>query len=151
MLNIVHRIGISNTTLKEVYNAIATREGIASWWTTEVHGTSEVGKVLEFRFGQGGPHFEVLKLVPMKMVEWKCVSGPPEWMDTHIEFNISKQDDEIVLLFKHSGWKIEDEFMYHCSTQWGYFLITLKDKLAGIRKAKPFGSDEYEPISTWLK
>jgi hypothetical protein len=30
-------------------------------------------------------------------------SRPNEWIDTHIEFNITKEDDETVLLFRHGG------------------------------------------------
>lgn len=151
MPNIVHRIGMLNTDLKKVYKAVATREGLAAWWTTDVNGISEEGNTLEFRFGSGGPDFKVIKLEPFQKVEWKCISGPPEWIDTHIEFDISEQDGEVVLLFSHSGWREEVEFMHHCSTQWAYFLIALKDELAGIRNAKPYGAKEFEPISNWSK
>ena len=116
MPNIVHRIGIPNTTPRNVYDAVATNDGISKWWTTKVNGKSEEGNVLEFRFGGGGPDFHVIKLEPNKKVEWKCVSGPLEWIDSHIEFEIFEQGDEIVLLFKHSGWRKEVEFMHHCST-----------------------------------
>jgi hypothetical protein len=151
MPNIVHRIGIPNTTSRNVYDAVATNDGISKWWTTKISGKSKEGNVLEFKFGEAGPDFQVIKLEPTKKVEWKCVSGPPEWVDSHIEFEVSEQGNEIVLLFKHSGWRKEVEFMHHCSTQWAYFLIGLKDELSGIRKARPFGSDNFEPISHWSK
>ena len=151
MPNIVHRIGIHNTTIEKVYDSVATSNGLASWWTTKVNGTSKEGHVLEFRFGGGGPDFKVLKLEQNRKVEWKCVNGPPEWLDTHIEFNIAAADKEVILLFKHSGWRKEVEFMHHCSTQWAYFLVGLKDELADVRKAKPFGSEQFEPISNWSK
>jgi len=151
MPNIIHRIGISNTTPTKVYNSIATIDGIRMWWTTSITGISKEDHVINFRFGEGGPDFKVIKLEPYKRVEWQCVAGPPEWIDTHIEFNIIEQKDEVVLIFKHSGWRKEVEFMHHCSTQWAYFLIGLKDELSGIRNAKPFGSIEFERISNWSK
>lgn len=151
MPNIVHRLGITNTTSQKVYHAVATKDGIKSWWTIQVNGTFKEGDVLQFKFGSGGPEFEVIELIPNKKSVWKCISGPSEWMDTFIEFNIFEQDEEIILLFKHSGWKKEVEFMNHCSTQWAYFLMGLKDKLAGIRDAKPYGSKQFEPISNWSK
>ena len=151
MPNIVHRIGIQNTTLEKVYDSVATNNGISTWWTTKINGESKEGSVVEFRFNGGGPDFKVIKLEPNKRVEWKCMSGPPEWIDSLIEFDITEQRDEIILLFKHSGWRKEVEFMHHCSTQWAYFLIGLKDELSGIRKARPFGSDNFESISTWSK
>jgi len=30
------------------------------------------------------------------------------------------------VLFKHEGWREPVEFMYHCSTKWGSFLLSLK-------------------------
>ncbi len=151
MPNIVHRIGISNTTLRKVYDSVATIDGISKWWTTEVNGISREDHIIEFKFGAGRTDFTVIKLEPNKKVEWKCISGPSDWIDTRIEFEISEQDTEVVLLFKHSGWRKEVDFMHHCSTQWAYFLMGLKDELSGTRKAKPFGSDEFEPISNWSK
>jgi uncharacterized protein YndB with AHSA1/START domain len=63
MPNIVHRIGIEATS-EEVFPAVATREGISSWWTEKVTGDSSVNSVLQFRFGKGGPDFQVLELIP---------------------------------------------------------------------------------------
>ena len=151
MPNIIHRIGIQNTTIEKVYESVATSNGLSKWWTTEVNGESKEGHILEFRFNGGGPDFKVIKLEQNKSVEWVCISGSPEWIDSHIEFDIIEQSDEIILLFKHSGWRKEIEFMQHCSTQWAYFLIGLKDELSGIRKATPFGSDNFESISSWTK
>ena len=75
MPNIVHRIGIEGTTAERVYQAVATRDGIASWWTEDVNGESTVGSVLQFRFGKGGPDFQVLELAPPTRVRWKCVAA----------------------------------------------------------------------------
>jgi hypothetical protein len=77
-------------------------------------------------FSDGGPAFEVIELTPPTKVIWKCVKGPDEWIDAQIYFDISNIDSETVLLFKHGGWREEVEFMNHCSTQWAYFLIGLK-------------------------
>ncbi len=42
MPNIVHRIGVDKTTPEHAYQAVATRDGIAAWWTEQVHGDSKV-------------------------------------------------------------------------------------------------------------
>lgn len=149
MPNIVHRIGMEGTTAEAVYRAVATREGVASWWTEQVTGESTVGSVLHFDFGKGGPDFQVLELTPPARVRWKCVSGPEEWVDTRIRFNISRQDGETVLLFTHGGWREEAEFMYHCSTLWAYFLLGLKQFMESGR-GRPYGP-RFEPISRWSR
>ena len=78
MPNIVHRIGMKKANPEEAYGSVATREGLASWWTEKVTGESKVGNVLQFRFETGGSDFEVLELTPPKRVRWKCVAGPEQ-------------------------------------------------------------------------
>ena len=46
MPDIPHRIGIERTTPESVCQAVASREGIASWWTENVTGEATVGAVL---------------------------------------------------------------------------------------------------------
>jgi uncharacterized protein YndB with AHSA1/START domain len=80
MPNILHRIGIEGTTSETVYQALASREGIASWWTEKVTGKSTVGSVLQFRFGKGGPDFQVLELTPPNASALE-VRGRPRGVD----------------------------------------------------------------------
>jgi hypothetical protein len=149
MPNIIHRIGTGKATVRQMYETVSTVEGLANWWTKKVSGESKIGGILQFRFSKGGPDFEVIDLQSLKKVEWKCVQGPKEWINTHIEFNISKENEETVLLFKHGGWREEVEFMHHCSTQWAYFLIGLR-KFLESGGGTPYGNN-FEPISQWSK
>jgi hypothetical protein len=40
-----------------------------------------------------------------------------------------QEGDWTLILFKHQGWKEPVEFMHHCSTKWGVFLLSLKSLL----------------------
>jgi hypothetical protein len=41
-------------------------------------------------------------------------------------------------VFKHQGWKEPGEFMHHCSTEWGVFLMSLKSLLeTGMGASEP--------------
>ena len=82
-------------------------------------------------------------------LRWKCVAGSKEWIDTQIHFAINRQEGETVLLFKHCGWREEVEFMHHCSTQWAYFLIGLRQLLEG-GQGRPYGP-RFETISSWSR
>ena len=76
MSDILHRVGVV-APLEEVYDAIATPEGLAAWWTTDTVGKSEVGGELAFRFGDvGGFDMEVLELDPAGRVRWRVTGGP---------------------------------------------------------------------------
>ena len=133
MADILHRVGIKSS-LDEVYKALATREGLAAWWTNNTQGESKIGGVLKFRFSGGGAEIggfdmKVLELEPAKRVLWQVVDGPGEWIGTKISFDLKQNGDWIVVLFKHQGWKAPVEFMYHCSTKWAVFLLSLKSFL----------------------
>jgi len=149
MPNIIHRIGTTKATPDQMYNAVTTIEGLSGWWTLNSKGDPGIGGVIQFRFSKGGPDFQVIDAEPFKRVEWRCIQGPKEWIDTHIEFDISDENGETVLLFKHGRWREEVEFMYHCSTQWAYFLISLR-KFLETGKGTPYGSS-LEKISEWSK
>jgi uncharacterized protein YndB with AHSA1/START domain len=147
MSDIRHRVGI-RAPISEVYSAVATREGVAEWWTSDVEGESRPGGKLAFRFGFPEPWvaMEVVELVAPTMVQWRCVEGPDEWMDTTITFELKAGEDDTALLFTHAGWREPVEFMHHCSTKWAYFLLGLK---AGFEdgKASPWPNDM--PVSSW--
>ncbi len=129
MPDILHKVGIKAASLGDVYQALTTVEGLSEWWTTKTHGENKSGEVLQFRFGNGGFDMEVLEKTPPKHVLWKVIGGPQEWIGTRITFDLRQQGDWTLVFFKHEGWKEPVEFMHHCSTKWGVFLLSLKSLL----------------------
>lgn len=143
MVDILHRVGIK-APLDEVYKALATRAGLARWWTSNTQGDSKVGGTLKFRFSSdgkeiGGFDMKVLELQPGKRVLWQVLEGPGEWIGTKISFAIRQEGDYSVVLFKHQGWKEAVEFMHHCSTKWAVYLLSLKDWIErGVGHPHPY-------------
>jgi hypothetical protein len=129
MLDILHKVGIKSSSPDAAYQALTTREGLSAWWTDNTQGESVVGDVLQFRFGAGGFDMKVLELDPAKRVQWQVVDGPAEWIGTKVNWDIRQEGDWTIVLFKHQGWKEPVEFMHHCSTKWGVFLLSLKSLL----------------------
>jgi uncharacterized protein YndB with AHSA1/START domain len=130
MVDILHRVGIK-ASLDQVYRALATREGVAGWWTTETSGDSKDGGVLKLAFTSQGMEIgrfdlKILELAPDRRVLWQVVEGPAEWIGTKIAFDLKQEDAFTIVLFKHQGWKEPGEFMSHCSTKWATFLMSLK-------------------------
>ena len=125
MADILHRVGIKASP-DAVYKALATREGLAGWWTINTQGEGKVGGVLEFRFDAGGIDMKVLELAPPKQVLWQVVGGPQEWIGTKVHWQLEQEGDYTIVLFKHQGWKEPVEFMHHCSTKWAIFMMSLK-------------------------
>ena len=134
MVDIVHRVGIKAPESK-VYAALSTIAGLAGWWTEATTGSSQLGGVITFRFqtetGEeiGGFDMDVVELVPDQKVRWRVKAGPAEWVGTEIEFVLSRQDEHIIVMFGHRGWREEVEFTAHCSTKWATFLLSLRDRV----------------------
>jgi hypothetical protein len=100
-----------------------------------------VGSIIRFRFNGGGPDFEVMELKPDQLVRWKHSGDmPPDWKGTEITFELSEQGEQTYVLFKHSNWQEPSDFMGHCSTKWGVFLLSLKEALE-TGQGRPFPED----------
>ncbi|KAA0021752.1 SRPBCC family protein [Antrihabitans cavernicola] len=125
MVDILHRVGVISS-VDEVYTALTTIDGLAGWWASNTAGNADEGGVIEFRFGPGGFDMKVTELDPGKKVVWEVVDGPEEWIGTEISWELKQSDDFAIILFAHRGWREEVEFMYHCSTKWATFLMSLK-------------------------
>jgi len=133
VFDILHRVGIK-ASLDKVYKALATPEGVAGWWTTDSTGDRKAGGMINFRFTAAGHEIgafsmKILELHANTRVVWQVVTGPAEWVGTKIHFELKQEDDFTIVLFKHEGWKEPVEFMYHCSTKWGTFLMSMKSLL----------------------
>ncbi len=128
MPDILHRVGIRSSS-DDVYQALTAPERLAAWWTNDTQGDGDVGGVLRFRFGAGGFDMKVVELDHAKRVLWQVIDGPQEWIGTKVRWELRQDGDYTILLFKHEDWKEPVEFMHHCSTKWGVFLMSLKSLL----------------------
>jgi uncharacterized protein YndB with AHSA1/START domain len=142
MVDIIHRIGIK-APLSQVYAAVATREGVAGWWTRE---TTEADGTLSARFrtpaGEevGRMEFEVLAQDPNREVRWRFTDGPAEWIGTDVTFQLSEADGQTIVVFGHRNWREPVEFMAHCSMKWATFLLSLRE-LVETGRGKPSPDD----------
>lgn len=143
MVDIIHRIGIKSPAA-QVYEALTSLEGLASWWTEEVQGDEITGGHIEFVFRSkegevvGKMIMEVLDLKSEKNVRWRCIEGPAEWVGTDITFDLSEQDNQTIVLFGHRNWHEAVEFTSHCSMKWATFLLSLREFVeTGTGKPSP--------------
>jgi uncharacterized protein YndB with AHSA1/START domain len=146
MVDILHRVGMKSASPDEVYAALTTIEGLSGWWATDTKGQTEVGGTLEFRFEPGGFDMRVLELSPAESVRWEVIDGPAEWIGTTVRWDLKQAGDYTIVLFAHEGWKEPVEFMYHCSTKWATFLVSLKQLVeTGTGAPEPYDLQ----ISDW--
>ncbi len=145
MTDIIHRVGIK-APISEVYQALASVEGISDWWTQATSGTSAVGKTIRVRFvSQEGEEIGSMDMIvkaldPDKKVHWHFVEGPEEWIGTDVAFDLHIEGNHTIVLFGHRNWREEVEFTAHCSMKWAVFLLSLKE-LVETGKGRPSPND----------
>jgi hypothetical protein len=129
----------TTASVKQVMAALNTIDGLSNWWTVHTTGATGKGDVLQFRFPKQGPDMRVIETTNQKVV-WECIAGVDEWVGTRLHFEVSAQDGQTLLMFKHAGWTDETPFFHHCSTKWAVFLLSLKAYL-DTGEGQPFPHD----------
>ena len=124
MPDILHRVGIKAAP-KKVFTALTTIDGLRHWWVSATTGDAQSGGLINFGFCE----MKVTATRPGRLVKWKCVRGPREWLGTEVTFRLQSKKRQTFVLFKHAKWKKPVEFMHHCSTKWATFLLSLRDSL----------------------
>ena len=114
---------------KTVYDAITTRAGIVSWWTTRVEVPEAVGGVVKASFPDMPMTWdlEIVELTEPTRVVWKAVGGPPYWPGTTIVFDLAPgEDGGTVLRFDHLGFREVNDMFRIVTVGWAQVLGNLK-------------------------
>ena len=87
-----------------VYEAVATREGVAGWWTPRIDGGDEVGETMRMHFDGVGTStdMKVVTLTPSRRVEWQSTAG--DFEGTTARFDLIERGEGTFLRFTQSGW-----------------------------------------------
>ena len=127
MADITHNLVI-HSPVSQVYQAVATQEGVRNWWTVQTDINSVTGGSAEFRFG---PKYyikmEITELVPDQKVSWICTIGDEQWVGTEFHFNFAQENGDTLLRFGHTKWAAQTDFFGHCNFQWGRYMMSLKN------------------------
>lgn len=138
MTTIYHQIGIK-TSLDNAFNAVATLEGISSWWTPTT-GDPGINGSLSFNFGEHNVVADVTQFKPNQSIEWTVRGEEGEWLNTHICFNFEASGEQILINFEHNNWNEATTMCSLCSTKWAVFLLSLKEFLE-TGTGKPYPHD----------
>ncbi|HVU04044.1 MAG TPA: SRPBCC domain-containing protein [Polyangiaceae bacterium] len=124
-----HQVGMKAAP-EEIYRALTDVTTLAKWWTTDTRGNgASVGDTLEFWFGTFCQQFIVTALEPGRRVAWRSPEGQgsDEWQGTEVTFDLSRDEKQTFVQFRHSGWRESTNFQGHCSMRWAVFLLSLRD------------------------
>jgi len=125
METIYHLLDVQLEKKDELKHALTTQNGLAGWWTSKTEQPEEG----VWRFHFGGGYFKDFKIVHQdgNRVEWKCIQGAPDWMGTHITFEMIENDGKIMVNFRHSNWKEQNPMFGICNYHWALYMKSLKE------------------------
>lgn len=130
-------------TRDKVFKAISGKEGLSSWWTTQVSGDGSPGGVLQFDFGEmQGPKMKIIELVPGEKVSWECVSSEHGWEGNRFYFLLDDHEGMTRVRFSHDGWNEQDDFYAACCFSWGRYMESLR-QYCQTGTGEAFGSEGY--------
>jgi uncharacterized protein YndB with AHSA1/START domain len=141
MESIRHYLEIKSPAGK-VYKAITEEDGLKSWWTDDVIANPEKGSIAEFRFGdQYHDKMRITNLTKNKNIQWVCIAGHEEWLDTEFIFDLEERAGKTILRFVHGKWREATDFFGHCNYHWGWYMTSLKE-YCETGKGRPFISPQ---------
>jgi uncharacterized protein YndB with AHSA1/START domain len=128
MPDILHSLKIKASPV-QIYQAIATTEGIRNWWTRDAVLGSSPGDAGEFGFY--GRRFiaqvTIEQLEPPQRTKWKVTNAA--WDGDTIAFEIEPEGAGARLSFFHRGFREADRRYASATTRWGCYLLSLKNYL----------------------
>jgi uncharacterized protein YndB with AHSA1/START domain len=146
MATIHHRVSIDAPVAK-VYEAIATADGIGTWWDRQTPTHTGQGLVLEHHPGpeHGVVKLRVVEQIPNTRVEWECVSTHPSsspasaWTGTRFVFELADGGERgepasdtgagaraVTVDFRQLGYDERSPFFESNKVAWGQVLQNLK-------------------------
>lgn len=126
MANIEH-IQYINAPVDKVYDVLTSARGLAEVWTQELTFVAELGAVNAFMFGDEAPTtMKITELVKNQKMSWHCVESDPEWVGTHVSFELHQVGEKTSIVLRHTDWRLVTEFYRFCNYNWAIFLLSLK-------------------------
>jgi uncharacterized protein (DUF1330 family)/uncharacterized protein YndB with AHSA1/START domain len=129
MKTILHVADI-NAPRRTVFGMLASINGLAGWWTTDVSGDPGPGGLIAFRFDGAGfdPDMRVVEFEEPDRIVWKCVGGVQQWADNTFHFDlIDNHADATRLRFRQNyATELSDDEYGVYNFNWGYFLESLR-------------------------
>jgi uncharacterized protein YndB with AHSA1/START domain len=123
-----------------VWTALTTDEGIRSWWTTQVEVPDGPAAVLKLRFPDAPMSWDlrVEEADENERLRWRCVGGPPPWVDTDVLFRlVAATEGGTRVLFDHVGWEDAEEMVRIVTFGWVEMFLRLKG-YAETGKPQPY-------------
>lgn len=112
-----------------VSSALTSTNGLASFWTPSVNGSTEVGGVLSFGFAEAPVDLAMTVTgSDANRVAWHCDGPWPGWAGTDVSWTMAPSDNGTMVVFRHDGWadEVDDPTVGSVALTWAMVLQALK-------------------------
>lgn len=139
--DIAHGIEI-DAEMKSVYDTVATKSGLAAFWTSDVNGDEAEGAELSFGFREAPMRapVSVVRLASPSEIVWECRSGFPYWDGTRVSWSFATGETGTRVVFRHDGFSEEQpEYDFgSVSLTWALIVARLKEVVEDGGTPSPF-------------
>ncbi|HWR16872.1 MAG TPA: SRPBCC domain-containing protein [Terriglobales bacterium] len=143
MVTIHHQLLI-DAPVSRIYDAIATADGISTWWDRQTPRHTDSGLVLEHNPGaeHGIVQLRVVDLIPNARIEWECISTHPApspasvWTGTHFIFELAPAAGQTKLDFRQTGYDESSRFFASNRDAWRAVLENLKRVVESLSRCR---------------
>ena len=127
MADILHQVDIVASP-DQLFAALTEEDKVKAWWSEHSTIKPEVGSLASVSFYSNAVTFElrIKELEPSKSVVWAVEGGPPDWVNTDLNWSITQNNGAAILNLAHRGFaSIEGNFA-SVNYTWGLYLTSLK-------------------------
>ena len=126
MTDIVFRFDI-DAPPHTVLEALKTKIGIESFWTSSANVPVEVGDTLMLDFAPAPAPFDLqLEQSDERTVAWRTVTFPPHWVGSTIRWDVEPREAGSTVVFCHAGLTNAED-AGHAAYTWGQIMVQLKE------------------------
>ena len=123
--SIEHEFAVA-ATVSSLRDAVATRDGLRGWNTSQVSDDGTVGSEWALSY-EGAPDFRWrVDRSDASGVLWTCTHGPGDSVGTTVEYIFTPMPDgRTRVSLRHGGWPHREGNFRKCNTLWGAMLFQL--------------------------
>jgi len=126
MADILHRFHVA-APAAEVFEAIATREGLNAWWTLDAQGRAVPDTSWRFFFSKDFDwKGRTVSVSPGKLIEWVFTDAEPDWTGTKLRIELKPVSGGTSVEFSHTDWNEASDHYRTSSFCWALYLRLLK-------------------------
>jgi len=113
---------------ERVFEAMATPEGLARWWTKSATGEAKENAEFTLFFGPGYDwRGKVTRYIPGSAFELLITQAHPDWMGTRVGCQLELESQAVTRVrFYHTGWPADNEHWRVSCYCWAMYLRLLR-------------------------